>query len=73
MKEKEKIIRKPEDIEKFRIEKGKNSFDFTDAVFKCEINFSKVLIENKFDDVSFEKAVFEKDVHFEQTEFLGFT
>ncbi len=72
----DKVVKEPKDIENFRTEEGKNSFDFTGVTFKCAMDFpgyfSKIIKENNFKEkASFEKAVFQKDVSFEKTQFLG--
>ncbi len=39
MTDNDKVVNQPEDIEDFRTEKGKNSFNFTGVTFKCEMDF----------------------------------
>ncbi|MGM0641999.1 MAG: pentapeptide repeat-containing protein [Thermotogota bacterium] len=72
----DRVVYKPEDIEKFRKEKGEYSFDFTGVTFICEVDFpdyfSRYNQENKFEEgTSFERAVFERKVSFRNTQFLG--
>ena len=64
-----KIVQKPEEIEKFK--KEDDFYDFTDVIFYCEIEFSKVLEENTFYNVSFKNAVFKEEVCFKYLKFLG--
>jgi hypothetical protein len=54
MSNNDKVVNKPEDIENFRTEKGKNIFDFTGVKFKCAMDFRGYFSgknqENKFEE-----------------------
>jgi uncharacterized protein YjbI with pentapeptide repeats len=69
MKTNHKTIYLPNDIEKFRTKDGENSFDFTDVVFECEIDFQVILFHNKFDNVCFRNSIFKNNVSFTKTVF----
>jgi hypothetical protein len=74
MSSQERVVNEPKDIYKFLTEKGKeknkNHFDFSGVNFKCDINFLNILSNNRFGEVSFKDAIFEKNVSFRDTLFL---
>jgi len=65
----ERIVKSPNDINRFRRRDGSDGFDFSDVVFNCEINFSNKRLSN----TTFQNAIFEKTVKFNKTIFLGRT